>query len=588
MGIKSGKIMGLDWYLTKRLLVYVRRHSLLLFSGLFFLILADILSVLHPYLFKLGVDEAIMKNNQSLLIKYTLILGMTFLLAFVSNYLFNYLVQYLGQKLLFALRFDLYQKTLSLPSSYFDRNPSGRILTNITNDVESIREFIADGIVSILGDLLKLVFILSAMLFIDHRLALISFATIPLFVLATSVFRRSIRSGFRQVRKSNAEINSEFVESINGIKEIRLFMYTEMAKKRFTARNKKYLQAYMKIVKSYALYFPTIETVSNVSMVLIMIYSHFYLGHRLQVGVIFSFFTYLNMFFRPLRELAENFNMFQTAMAAAERIFKLMDEPISITSPTDPIPIKGRLRGKVEFRNVHFSYDGEKWILQNIDFTIQAGEKVALVGKTGSGKSTIIKLLSRLYDVQQGNILLDGVDIRRFDLTDLRRQIAVIPQEPMIFSGNVIENIRLYDPAVSEEEVIRAAKAVHVDEFIRKLENGYQTDLKEGGKILSVGQKQLISLARAFVKNPSIIILDEATANIDSETEKLLEEGLKELLNGRTGIVIAHRLSTIQSVDRIIVIHNGSIVEMGTHQELVELGGHYAKLYETQKLLLEL
>jgi ABC-type multidrug transport system fused ATPase/permease subunit len=587
MARKVKKIFGLDWHLTRRLLVYIKKYIGLLLGGLFFLLLSDFLNVYYPYLFKVGIDEHVMKGDIPGLQKITVFLGIVFLGMFVAQYLFNYLVQYLGQKLLFVLRMDLFDKVLSLSNDFYDKTPTGRVLTNLTNDVEAIREFISNGIVTILGDLLKIGFIIGAMFIIDSTLAMISFITIPLFILATFLFRKSIRSGFRQVRKANAEINTEFVESINGIREIRLFNYRDKARQNFDGKNKKYLHAYLKIVRSYALYFPTIEMVSNISMILILFSVHYFQSVQLQVGVIFSFFTYLNMFFRPLRELAEKFNMFQSAMAAAERIFSLLDEPVTVRNPENGMKISG-FKGDIVFDHITFSYDSRKKVLDDIYFHIAPREKVAFVGRTGSGKSTIIKLMARLYDVTSGEIRIDGKDIREYDLFDLRREIAIIPQEPMIFAGSVLENIRLHNVQISRDEVIEAAKSVHAHEFILRLPQGYDTPLLEGGKMISTGQKQLISLARAFLKNPSIVILDEATANIDSETEKLLEEGLKELMKEKTTIIIAHRLSTIQYVDRIFVFKEGKIVEQGSHQELLEMGNVYYRLYQTQTILQEL
>lgn len=588
MELKVKKIFGLDWGLTQRLLLYVRKHVLLLVMGLGFLLLSDILSVLHPYLFKMGIDNYVMKNNLPGLRKITLIMAIVFLFLFLSQYLFNYLTQYLGQKLLYTIRMDLFKKVLVLGNDYFDRTPSGKILTNLTNDVEAIREFISNGIVTILGDSLKILFIVAMMFFIHVKLALISFITIPLFILATALFRRSIRTGFRMVRKANAEINTDFVESLNGIKEIKIFDYRDRAAENFDQKNKKYLNAYLKIVRTYALYFPSIELVANISMILILFTAHFYIGISFKVGVIFSFFAYLNMFFRPLRELAEKFNMFQSAMAAAERIFRLLDEPVSIINNPKAKSIPNKLQGKIEFQNVYFSYDGKKDVLHDVNFIIKPKQKVAFVGRTGSGKTTITKLIARLYDIHKGKIFLDDVPIRDYDLYDLRKNIAVIPQEPMIFSGNVIENIRLFETDITREEVERAAREVHAHEFIMKLPKGYETDLLEGGKMLSTGQKQLISMARAFLKQPYIVILDEATANIDSETEKLLEKGLQRLMLDRTSIIIAHRLASIQYVDVIYVLKEGRIVEIGNHDELIKKGGIYYKLYQTQSLLQEI
>lgn len=576
----------LDWKMVKRLYPYVRNHSALL-TLLFILMLGlNITGVLHPYLIKAGIDQNVATGDLKGLTRTCLILGAVLVSNFLFFVAFNYSIQYLGQRLLFDLRLDLFKKVLALSNDYFDVTAVGKTLTNVTNDVEAIRQFISEGIVTVLGDLLKLLLILFAMLIMNFRLALFAFITIPFFVLATLAFRTSIRSGYRGVRKANAEINTSLVETITGVKEINLFNHQEQSKHTFEGYNRHYLDAYLKVILSYALYFPIIEVVSNVSMIIILLYTHFVIGQTLELGVIFAFFSYINMFFKPLRQMAEKFNMFQSAMAAAERTFKLLDRKIMITNHPQPKPINGHFRGEITFDQVNFAYTPGTPVMKNVSFTIEPGEKVAIVGHTGSGKTTIINLLNRLYDVQEGAVLIDGVNIKEYNMKDLRNQIATVPQDVFLFTGTIAENISLHDPRIMRKDIEYAAQQVYAYRYIEKLPQQYDENILEEGKLLSVGQRQLLSFARAFVRNPSIVVLDEATSNIDSETESLIEAGVKNLLADKTAIIIAHRLSTIKSVDRILVIHKGELVEEGTHETLLQQGGLYKQLYEMQALML--
>ena len=576
----------LDWKLLSRLLPYLKGHMSLLVFSLFFMLVIDITSVLHPYLVKIGIDQNVAAKDWEGLQQTCLLLGIILFGNFLFSVAFNYSVQYLGQRLLFDLRLDLFKKVLNLSNDYFDTTAVGKTLTNVTNDVEAIRQFISEGIVTVIGDLFKIAFILIAMLWVNFTLALLAFTTIPFFVLATAFFRKSIRSGYRGVRKANAEINTALVETITGIREIHQFNSQEQSKRTFGEYNRHYRDAFLKVVHSYSLYFPVLEIVANVSMVIIFLYTHVALGYSLRVGVIFAFFSYINMFFRPLRQLAEKFNMFQSAMAAAERAFKLLERPVTITNAPAPKLVQSSFRGKIVFDRVNFAYKSDAPVLKNVSFTIQPGEKVAIVGYTGSGKTTITNLLNRLYDIQSGAIRIDGINIQEYDLSGLRKQIATVPQDIFLFTGTVAENISLHDPQITRKNIEYAAQQVYADRYIERLPAKYDENILEEGKLLSVGQKQLLSFARAFVRNPSFIILDEATSNIDSETEALIEAGVKNLFDGRTAIIIAHRLSTIKSVDRILVLHKGELVEEGTHESLLQSGGLYRQLYEMQAFLL--
>jgi ATP-binding cassette, subfamily B, multidrug efflux pump len=575
-----------DWKLVQRLLPYLRQHTFLLAGSLLMMIAQDLTGVLEPYLVKIGIDRHIATGDLDGLVRTCWLLALVLVVNFGCAVLFNYGINYLGQRLLFDLRLDLFKKVLSLAHDYFDATPVGKTLTNVTNDVEAIREFISEGIVSVVGDLLKLFFILIAMLLIHPTLAMLAFTTIPFFLLATALFRRSIRSGYHDVRTANAEINTVLAETIAGIKEIHYFTSQVQSKATFGRYNRHYREAYLRVVLAYALNFPVLEVVSNISMVMILLYTHWAMGRSLYIGVIFAFFSYLNMFFRPLRELAENFNMFQSAMAAAERIFTLLDRPVTITNAAAPQRIAQQVRGEIIFDRVSFAYQPDAPVLKQLSFTLRPGEKVAIVGYTGSGKTTITSLLNRLYDVQEGAILIDGVNIRDFDLHDLRRQIATVPQDIFLFTGTVAENISLHDPTLTPQQIAGAAQQVYADRYIERLPKQYDENILEEGKLLSVGQKQLLSFARAFVRNPAIVVLDEATSSIDSETESLIEAGVKNLLAGRTAIIIAHRLSTIKSVDRILVLHKGELAEEGTHETLLQRDGLYRQLYEMQAFLL--
>ncbi len=574
-----------DWKLVKRLSPYLRHHLLLLGLALLLLFGVDLTDVLHPYLIKIGIDQHVAAKDLPGLARTCLLLG----LVLVSNFLmfvgFNYTIQYLGQRLLFDLRLDLFRKVLSLSNEYFDGTAVGKTLTNVTNDVEAIREFISEGVVSVLGDFVKIAFVVTAMLLLNVRLSLLAFTIIPVFVLATLAFRKSIRSGYRDARAANSEINTSLVETITGVKEIHLFNHKDESSRRFAGYNRHYLDAYLRVVHSYSLYFPVIEVVANLSMIIILGYTHFIAGTALEIGVIFAFFAYIHLFFKPLRQMAEKFNMFQSAMAATERIFRLLDREAAITNHPQARRIHGRFHGEITFDRVNFAYKPGAPVMKNVSFTIKPGEKVAIVGHTGSGKTTIINLLNRLYDVQEGAVLIDGVNIKEYDMADLRTQIATVPQDVFLFTGTIANNIALHDPRISRQAIEEAAHQVYADRYIQRLPQQYDEHILEEGKLLSVGQRQLLSFARAFVRQPSIVVLDEATANIDSETESLIEAGVKNLLAGKTAIIIAHRLSTIKSVDRILVLHKGELVEQGTHHSLLRQGGLYKQLYAMQALM---
>jgi ATP-binding cassette, subfamily B, multidrug efflux pump len=516
----------LETKLLKRLLPYVLRYGWLAAGAILCIIIVDVATVLQPWLIKRAVDTNIAARDIAGLMHTGTLLAGVLLAGWLFQVAAGYGIQYLGQRLLKDLRMDLFRKVLGLSNDYFDRTPVGQTMTNLSNDLEALREFIADGIVSVAGDMLKVVFIIIAMLLINPLLALVAFVTIPLFVTATFLFRSGIRTGFRQVRKANGEINVALSETISGVREIHQFGYEQESRAHFARNNKSYLAAYLKVVNAYALFFPAIEVVTYVSMILTLLCAHYWVGTRLQVGEIFAFFAYITMFFWPLRQMAEKFNLLQSAVAATERIFKLMDEKVTVVGPVDGTAATGspavarttRSAAEVVFDHVSFHYSPESPILRDISFRVAPGEKVAIVGPTGAGKTTLISLATRLYDVQAGRILIDGVSIKDIPLETLRRKVATVPQDVFLFTGTAAENIALYDPAVDWRMVEHAAQEVRANRFISGFPQGYGEQVGEEGRRLSEGQRQLLGLSRAFARDPAVVILDEATSNIDSET----------------------------------------------------------------------
>lgn len=590
-----------DINLFKELFKYILRQKTTFVLVIVAMLLADIFGVLPPYFFKLGLDESVPAGDLNGLYKNALWLALSLAGGFVFSVVFGYLSQRIGQRLVHDLRMDITRKIFSLNSSYFDQNPVGNILTYLTNDLESIKQFISDGVAGIVGDLMKVIFILGFMFWLNPILALLAIVSVPLFGIATYLFRLSLRLGYRGIRKSSATMNTTLVEAITGIKEITIFNHVDKTLRDFEVSNQNYLRSFLKVVFAYSLYFPLIEIVSFISMVAVLYGAHNYINVKVTAGEIFSFFFYINMFFRPLRDLAEQFNTFQSAMSGAERIFYFLDTPRDFSDEGGSIT-DYRARGAIAFQKVEFTYPlhprrfkqdesiagannkNNGPVLKNISFRIKPGEKIAIVGSTGAGKTTLISLLNRLYEVSKGKITIDGKDIRDFSFKCLRENITTIPQDIFLFTGSFYDNIALQKP-VAKGHIEEVAKKIRLHDFISQREKQYRENVLEEGKSLSTGQKQLLSFARAFVKDAPIVILDEATSNIDSHSEEIIQKALYKVLEGKTAIIIAHRLSTIRNADRILVMHQGKLVENGTHKELMgKRSGIYRNLYQIQSI----
>jgi ATP-binding cassette, subfamily B, multidrug efflux pump len=567
---------------------FFKKHKTLLIVCSVTTFLSVVLATITPLFIQKGINNYILnKDSEGLmwLVKWLIVVE---ILSFVLRVCANSGIAFFGQKMLYALRMKLFSKALKLSNDYYDRVPTGTTLTHITNDVESVRQFVSVGIVTVITSILKVVLIVGFMFYINLWLAGVTLFCIPVFILLTYWFKTRIRDGFRGVRKANSDINTQMIESLNGYREIALFQNRESSCKKFDKNNYAYYESYKTIIQAYAIYLPMVEVITHISTILVLLIAHYGVGQVIRPGDIFAFFTFINLFFRPLRDLAEQFNTFQAAMAAMERIQILENEPITVTDneKEDPNLNANHISG-ITFDNVNFSYKEGTPVLKQMSFAIKQSEKIALVGSTGAGKSTINHLLNRLYDYQSGDITINNQNIREYSLRDLRSMIATIPQDVFLFTGSILENIRLFDESITEDMVNETIKSLHMQDFINSFTGGLSFEINESGSSLSNGEKQLIAFARAFLKKPGLIIFDEATANVDSTTEKRIEVALEVLLENRSAIIIAHRLSTIENVDRIFYLKNGEIVEEGKHSELINQDSHYRKLWEMQALASE-
>lgn len=577
-----------DASLMKRLLKYLRPYKWYVAGGICMSVLVSAMEAVRPYFIKIAVDVNIAEGDSQGLLYTTLAFFAILVFRGVIQYFNAYLTQWIGQKTIYDLRMEMFRHLQHLGLKFFDKNPIGRLITRVTNDIEVLNDMFSSGIVMVFSDVFTIIGILYFMFTMNWQLALISLSVLPLLIYGTFLFRKKAREAYREVRLQIARINAFMQEHITGMMVDQVFNREEKSFKKFAAINVAHREANIKSVFYYALFYPGVELIGAIAVGLILWYAGLKaLEASITIGTVMAFLQFNEMFWRPIRDLSEKYNIMQTAMASSERIFNLLDDNTVVPDPVNPKKFE-TVSGEIEFRNVWFSYnpgptDSEtEWILKNVSFKIESGETAAFVGHTGAGKSTVINLLGRFYDIQKGDILIDGVDIRHIRQQDLRKHIAVVLQDVFLFSGNIKSNINLGDESIGDEQVHDAARTVGADEFIEQLPGSYDAEVKERGSTLSVGQKQLISFARALAFNPRILILDEATSSVDTETELLIQTAIHKLLEGRTSIVIAHRLSTIQNASKIIVMHKGEIREMGTHQELLGIGGIYYKLYLLQ------
>jgi ATP-binding cassette subfamily B protein len=576
-----------DWRLFLRLLGYLRPYAAVVVLAFLLILVMAGLDLVGPYLTKVAIDRHIARGDAAGLAGVAALYLAALGAAFAVRYAQTVLMQMTGQRIMRDMRRQIFAHLQRLHVGYFDRHPVGRLMTRVTTDVDAVNDLFTAGVVTVFGDLFTLFGIMGVMLALDARLALVTFAVLPPFFAVTNWFRKGARASFRETRKWVARINAYLQENLSGMPVVQLFRREERNLADFAAINRKHADANMAALFYYAVFYPAIELLAAIATALILLYGGGQvLAGTVTLGVLVAFIQYSERFWRPISDLSEKFNILQAAMASSERIFLLLDTPPEVVSPVSPRPPRGE--GRVAFEEVWFAYgaggsgDGtHPWVLREIDFAVPAGRSVALVGATGAGKTSIISLLARFYDVQKGRVTLDGVDVREMDLADLRSRLALVLQDVYLFSGTIASNIRL-GSSISDERVRAAARAVHAHRFIEALPRGYDTEVTERGSTLSVGQKQLLSFARALAHDPRILILDEATSSVDTETEQLIQDALKVLLRGRTAIVIAHRLSTIQNVDEILVLHKGRIRERGRHQELLAQRGLYWRLYQLQ------
>ncbi|MEO5857997.1 MAG: ABC transporter ATP-binding protein [Pyrinomonadaceae bacterium] len=575
-----------DFQVVRRLIGYLRPYWRLVAAALALTLLTNILVSLQPYFTKVAVDDFIVPKKIDGIWLFALAFFGLFLFRFLFSYIQEILLNTVGQRVMFDLRTEIFTKLQRQELAYYDRYPVGRIITRITSDVDALNEMFTSGVIDVLGDLVVIFAIMGMMFWLDWPLATVTLVTVPILFACTNWFRKHARRGFDRVRTRNARLNAFLQEYLSGAQTVQLMNAEDKAQARFHEINDDYRNANIETIYYYSIFYPLVDFIGSFGIALVIFafgYEHLPTtgGDVVTIGVLAAFIQYSLQLFQPIRDLSDKFNVLQAAIVASHRIFILLDLDIDIKSPQKPLK-SGTVEGRIEFENVSFAYKGEDWVLKDISFTVEPGESIALVGHTGSGKTTITNLLMRFYDVQKGRILVDGVDVRDWDLHDLRANFAVVLQDVFLFSGSIEDNIKLGNEAIGRDRIEWAAKEVRADDFVQKLDNGYESLVKERGAGLSVGQKQLISFARALAFDPKILILDEATSSIDTETEQLIQQAVETVMQRRTSLVVAHRLSTIQRCDRIMVLHHCDLRESGTHNELLGLRGLYWRLYQLQ------
>jgi ATP-binding cassette, subfamily B, multidrug efflux pump len=570
-----------DLHLLTRLLGYVRPYRKTFYISILLTVAIAGLAPLRPWLVQHTFDTHIVSSDRQGLLLMTLIMMALLFVQAMLQYLNTYLTNLLGQDVVKDMRTGLYKRLLSFRLKYFDNTPVGTLITRCISDMETIGDIFAEGLIIIIGDILQLLVVVGFMFYTDWQLTLISLSTIPVLLIATNIFKNGIKTTFNEVRTQVARLNTFVQEHITGMSIVQIFNREEIEMEKFKEINRLHMKAHIRSVWYYSVFFPVVEILSAVSLGLMIWWgAKGVLGDTVSVGNIVAFIMYINMLFRPIRELADKFNTLQMGMVSSERVFKVLDTDASVadkgTFPADGI------RGKIEFRNVWFAYNEENWVLKDVSFTVNEGEMLALVGATGAGKTSVINLLTRFYEINKGSILIDGKDIREYSLPSLRSKVSLVLQDVFLFSDTVKNNITLSNPLISDGKVIEAARAVGAHAFIQKLPGSYDYNVQERGATLSAGQRQLISFIRAYVYDPRILVLDEATSSVDSESERIIQEATRRLTSGRTSVVIAHRLATIQNADKILVFDKGEIVEEGTHSGLLKMNGYYRRLYDIQ------
>jgi ATP-binding cassette subfamily B multidrug efflux pump len=574
---------GYDAGLLRRLLGYLRPYRGLTAVAITLLLSQSVLALVGPRLTEHALDVAVPKHDMGLLGLLAGVYLATLLLDFVVEYGGTLLTTYIGQRVMYDLRMEIFGHLQRLSITYFDQNPVGRLMTRVTSDVETLNELFSSGVVTIFGDAFTLVAIMGMMLAIDWRLALVTFAVIPLVWLTARIFRRRVREAFGDIRIRLARLNAFLQERLSGMRVVQLFGREDDMARRFGVLNRDHLEAHLRSITIYAVFFPAVELLTAIAMALLLWYGGLrVLDGTLTVGILAAFIQYTRRFFQPLQDLSEKFNLLQSAMASSERVFSLLDEPVAVREPEHALALARPVRGAVSFEHVWFRYSATgPWVLKDVTFTASPGQTIALVGHTGAGKTTIVNLLLRFYDPDRGRITVDGVDIRKLSTSDLRSIIGFVQQDLFLFTGDVQHNLTL-DAPIPAEAARDAARRVGADRFIERLPSGYHHVLGERGRSLSVGERQLLSFARALALDPRILVLDEATSSVDAEAEALIQRAIAELMAGRTSLVVAHRLSTILHADEILVLHHGEIRERGSHRELLAQRGLYDRLYQLQ------
>ena len=590
-----GKIY--DTRLTHRLLQYLRPHKWWVFFALVLAVAVAPLEIIGPYFFKIAVDNYISPVLAHRLAYAVAMRALSWItLGFLASLVFSFGLQYVqmrvmqrvGQEIMYDLRREIFTHLQRLPFNFYDRSPVGRLVTRVTTDVDALNDLFASGVVAMLNDFFVLFVLIAVLFHFDPKLALATLSPLPLMLLTTLIFRTQVRDANRRIRTAIARINAFLQEHITGMAVVQLFNREKKSRREFEILNRVHMDAYKDAINAFAYFYPAVEFLSVAAIALVFWFGGTrVINGAMQAGLLFAFMMWAQRFFRPIQDLSDKFNILQTAMAASERIFKLLDEPLTSVA-TGKLHELPATRGEIEFRNVWFAYRGganpteDDWVLKDVSFRVELGQTIAIVGHTGAGKTTLIQLLLRFYEIQKGQILIDGVDIRELDVEDLRRQFGIVLQDPFLFTGSIESNVRLGTESIDRATVERSLVEVGLGDLICALPNGVESEVTERGATLSVGQRQLISFARALAHNPKFLILDEATSSVDTKTELMIRAALDRLLEGRTALVIAHRLSTIQHADRILVFHKGRLREEGSHQELLARRGIYYRLYQLQ------